>query len=281
MNELEERARTLLKSAADTIDVPPGVAPFGQRRPVWPWLAAAAAVALVVVGLPVLLSGADRGVRPQPVAPTKVTVPQTYLMTTEQAEGTLRSAGLEVRLGTSGMNECELPEDRVVRSEPAAGTVVEPGTPIRIDRPGGSEGGFCVTSRWDLVVDLLDLARFGENRLDFAPTVRLWRRGDVTATLTAEQAATGEWGERSPLDTLVAAVADTRPFGPVVTNRLDLGGQFGCGPQDPPPGLTGRRSRLVMVGDRVDGQFGCTWLRVYRDRSRAITDVVSATSIDY
>ena len=69
MNELEERARALLTAAADTIDVAPGVASAVRRAPVWPWLAAAAAVVLIAVGLPILLSGADRGVPPRPVAP--------------------------------------------------------------------------------------------------------------------------------------------------------------------------------------------------------------------
>ncbi len=128
---------------------------------------------------------------------------------------------------------------------------------------------------------LLDLARFRDNRLAFAPTVRLWRDGEVTATLTAEQAASGDWGEGSPLDLLVSALDDTERFGTYLTDLRDRGDQFACGAGDPPAELVGQPSRVVMVGDQVDGVFGCAWVRLYRDDERRITDVVAATTFDY
>lgn len=279
MNELEERARTLLTVAADTVNVAPGAVPAVRRAPVWPWLAAAAAVALVAVGLPMLLSGPDRGVRPQPVAPTEVTVPQTYLMTTEQAEATLRTVGLEVRYGTSGMNECELPNDRVVRSEPAAGSVVAPGDAVRIDRPGGSGVGFCVSSRWDLVTGLLDLARFGESDLEFAPEVRLWRGPRLVTTVTEDEATAGRWGYGSALEVIAAAASDVSRTA-LITERLGIsGGTFHCGGRVP-SALAGRQSTPINVSNAVDGQFGCAWLRVYRVAGE-ITDVVASRGFRY
>lgn len=48
LNELEERARSLLQAAADTVDVGPGIEAVVRRRPVWPMIAAAAVVAGLV-----------------------------------------------------------------------------------------------------------------------------------------------------------------------------------------------------------------------------------------
>ena len=76
--EEEERVRRLLVAAAETVQVDLAPAPSSRpgRRPIWPLVAAAATVAVVVVGIvTVFVEGlSQNNVEPAP-APTTVTVP--------------------------------------------------------------------------------------------------------------------------------------------------------------------------------------------------------------
>lgn len=159
LHELEDRARTLLQAAAETVDVSPAVEAAVPRRPVWPVLAAAAVVALLLVSVALIFTG-DRDPEPAPPpSPTSVTVPQTLYMTTEQATRTLESAGLEVSYG-SAEEECKNRLDRVIRSTPSAGATVDAGSTVAVDRRlGGGEGICDQAPGFYESLSLLDLAR--------------------------------------------------------------------------------------------------------------------------
>ncbi|MGH3347685.1 MAG: PASTA domain-containing protein [Nocardioides sp.] len=277
MTELEERARYLLQAAADTIDLGPGVESVVRRRPVWPMVAAAAVVAALLVTLPFVLSG-ERDPEPAPPpGPATVQVPQTLYMTTEQATETLEAAGLEVTVRGPGVNECDLPEDRVVASKPAAGAAVAPGTTVRIDLPNDLAGAaFCIGPEGlEDAIGLLDLARFGTTELQFAPTVRIWVDGEVTQTLTfAEARDPDAWADPSPLTRLMTGLETSDRL----VTWIDRDPAQACGPEDPPAELAGQEPTVIDPIGPVDGIFGCSWVRVYRSGdvlTGVVTDVTS------
>ena len=149
----EDRARSLLLLAAETIPVSTAPVAVSPRRPVWPWLAAAAAVALIVVTVPLLLNSDDSAQpAPTPTPTGAVTVPAMLWMTEGQARATLDEAGLEVgsvRVATA--HPCDFPENRVLESTPASGDVVAPGTGVEVvisPRAGRVCGADLAWRRW-------------------------------------------------------------------------------------------------------------------------------------
>ena len=97
MDEREDRARSLLEAAGQTITVEPVTVPHPRPRPVWPFLSGAGAVLILVIGLAVALTW--DGTTTPPVAPrSELRVPQTLWMTTDQARSTLQALGLRVEI---------------------------------------------------------------------------------------------------------------------------------------------------------------------------------------
>jgi PASTA domain len=292
MDEREDRARSLLEAAGQTITVEPVTVLHPRPRPVWPILSGAAAVMILVIGLAVALAGDDRST--PPIAPrSELQVPQTLWMTTAQARSTLQGLGLRVAIrGESALNdaaiECGLPTGRVQRSSPPPTSLVPPGAKVTLTVLGASQasgGAFCVgPQRFEQdALALLDFARFGEGGPEFAPSVDLWLDGELTRSLTAEEAADpAAWGDPSPLTRTLAALdnmmrANGKLVSPSVWTLIDRGDQYGCGPNDPPAALRGRRSTVVTIEPRVDGPLAqCHWVRVYRNESGQVDAVASA-----
>lgn len=292
MDEREDRARSLLEAAGQTITVEPVTVPHPRPRPVWPVLSGAAAVMILVIGLAVALSGDDTST--PPVAPrSELRVPQTLWMTTDQARSTLQALGLRVEVsgdpaGNDAAIECDLPLGRVRDSSPSPTSLVSPGATVTLTMlgvPQTSGGAFCVgPQRFEEdALALLDFARFGEGGPEFASSVDLWLDGELTRSLTAEEAADpAAWGDPSPLTRMLAALdnmmrANGKLVSPSVWSLIDHGDQYACGPHDPPAALSGRRSTVVTIEHHVDGQLGqCHWVRVYRNESGQVDAVTSA-----
>lgn len=292
MDEREGRARSLLEAAGQTITVEPmAVVLHPKRRPVWPVVSGAVAVLMLVIGLTVTLTRG--GTSTPPAAPrAELRVPQTLWMTTDQARSTLVALGLRVeirgdRVGNDVATECGLPFGRVRDSSPSPTAPVTPGATVTLTVLGASptsDGAFCAgPERFEEdALALLDLARFGEGGLEFAPSVSLWLDGELSRSLTAEQAAdAAAWGDPSPLTRMLDAINDVRQLNdklvsPTLWSRIDHGDQYACGPNDPPAALSGRRSTLVSIEHQVDGlQFGCHWVRIYRNGSGEVDAVTS------
>jgi hypothetical protein len=280
---LEDRARSLLTLAAETVPVTTLPVAPEPRRPVWPWLAAAAAVAVIAVGLPLLLGSPPRTPTPQPPEPTTGTVPQTLWMTKEQAVATLEDAGYRVEL-TFPLT-CEVEPGRVVNTDPAASESYAPGRAVLVRVARNPPNADCMYGNDD-VLGLLDLARFGTGDLPFASQVEVYVEGELTDTLTATEAAdAAAWGSPSPLTALVEWVGQVVPTpGTTSIGTLpDRGGQYACGAGDPPAALRDRPSTVVDVevsSPNVELLVECHWIRVYRDADGRI-DVVTSASITW
>lgn len=169
----DQQARDLLHLAADTVEVERTAAMLASpRRPVWPLVAAAASVVLVVGGLFVLVRSGDED--PEPAPSPAVTddgqfrlgpdqVPSVFGYTEGAAVQMLERRGFEVEVAAVP-NECDEAAGRATGIDPRPGTVVEPGAVVTVYVPGRSsiiEGsGFCVldTYRRDEAWALLDYA---------------------------------------------------------------------------------------------------------------------------
>lgn len=275
---LEEHARTLLTLAAETVEPPSLAITPPPHRPVWP-LVAAAAVVLLVAG--VLAWRTSTTEQPAPAPDPVLTVPQTRWMSEEQATRTLTEAGLRVEITTVPVGACDLRDNRVLRSRPAAGEHVAPGQSVRIRIAEASyaRGPSCIPIDGD-AFGLLDLARFGTTDLAFADQVDVYVDGDLTRTLTHAEALDADaWGDPSPLTELVDHVADLG-----VRTTRDEGDQFACGDTDPPTALRGRPSTILDLAaqqGRSDFVIGwCEWVRVYRDDQGRIDAVTVSGRAD-
>lgn len=292
MDELEDRARSLLEAAGQTITVEPVAVLHPKPRPVWPVVGGAAAVLVLIVGLAVALTRDDPSTPPA-TPPSELRVPQTLWMTTDQARSTLEALGLQVGIrGDQGRDsaalECGLPFGRVSESSPAPTTVVLPGAKVTLTvlgAPQADGSAYCVgPQRFEEdALALLDFARFGEGGPEFAPSVDLWLDGKLTRSLTAEEAADpAAWGDPSPLTRMLAALdvmerVDGRLVSPSLWSMIDQGGQFACGPHDPPASLSPRKATVVTIEHQADGlQAQCHWVRVYRNESGQVDAVSSA-----
>ncbi len=280
---LEDRARSLLTLAAETVPVTTLPVAHEPRRPVWPWLAAAAAVAVIAVGLPLLLGSPPRTPTPQPPEPTTGTVPQTLWMTEEQAVATLEDAGYRVEL--SFPLTCEVEPGRVVNTDPTASESYAPGRAVLVRVARNPPTADCVYGNDD-VLGLLDLARFGTgDDLPFAPEVEVYVDGVLTRTLTADEARDpSAWGDPSPLTLLVHSLVEesSAQWGmPIIATQHLAAGERGCGlPGDPPRELADRPSTLIWVQPELPelvDYFSCHRFRVYRDDAGRI-DAVTGVS---
>lgn len=276
----EDRARSLLTLAADTIPVAAGPSSVVRRPPVWPWLVAAAAVVLAAVVVPAALMGGGQEVAPQPdPVPSTVLVPQTLWMTEDQAREALREAGLDVEVRTQA--QCEL-TGRVLGTRPRPGSAVALGRRITLTVAGlPVSGPSCPFRSADAVaLGLLDLARFGTEDLRFAPEVEVYVDGRVTRRLDSTEAGVPQaWGAESPLSRLLDALDLAQGMNPAATPILDVrqdrNGRSNCVWDYDDP-LAGELATVVRFEPLVDGQFlGCRDIRVYRDPSGRIAAVVS------
>lgn len=280
---LEERARSLLTAAAETVPVSAEPLPGAASRPVWPWLVGVAAVAVLLVGVPVLLgTPPDRGPAPAPAPGSVVTVPQTLWMTEVQAREALGASGLAPGTVRSlDEHGCDAPATRVLASTPAAGRQVSVGSAVdlEISAPRGMVCG--ADPGIEVVAALADLARFGTTTARFGDQVQVFVDGRLTRTLGRSNAGiAGAWGSPSPLTRLVAWLdaegSDATTH--LATSVVDPGGKLHCGPHDPPAGL-GRRVSTVVMFDHASRDVGivprCSWLRVYQDAEGRVVAVAS------
>lgn len=220
--------------------------------------------------------------------PETVHVPQLLMMTLEQATERLDEVGLRVKVRYGALNECDLPDGRVISSDPAPSSTLDPGAKVVVHlagRPGGGTA-YCVGPEQfeETAIPLLDLARFGEGGPRFAAEVQIWIDGHRTRTLTAQQPGDPEaWGDPSPLTDLVAATEEYRTErgrvqSPSIWSMGDEGSQFACGPDDPPQALADRESVVVTVDHSYEGPHPtCHWFRVYQDQQGRVDAVTSST----
>lgn len=291
MDDLEDRARSLLEAAGQTIAVEPIGVTRPKPRAIWPILAGAAAVMVLVIGLAAALAWDDQSAPPA-TPPSELRVPQTLWMTPDQARSTLEALGLAVEIRgdqdrQGAEMECGLPFGRVRDSWPAPTTAVLPGDTVTLTILGARQTGgsaYCVgPHRFEEdVLSLLDFARFGQDGPQFASSVQLWVDGELQKTLTALEAGDpAQWGDPSPLSRMLAALdlmsrEDGKLVSPSVWSMLDQGDQFGCGSNDPPAALGGRKSTVVTIEHQSEGPVAqCHWVRVYRNQAGQV-DAVSA-----
>ncbi|MBF4161271.1 PASTA domain-containing protein [Nocardioides acrostichi] len=283
--EAEDHARTLLLAAAETIDVPPGLGVPQSTGRRWALPAIAAGVVLVLgVGVGVVAHQLRVPVNVEPM-PLEVpghtvggVVPQTGLMTPDQARTTLTDAGYTVRLVDSSKLGCRPLLGRVFETRPMAGSAVEPGSTVtvRVAVPGPTDDCIIQENRPEAVAAaLLDRLRFGARaqteekwlryRVEFAPEVQVYVDGDLAGIVLGDE-TTSLPPEQWP-DAAVAAFLRSLERG-VVSVGEDDGDDFACGDTDPPRALQGRPSIVVSSGDPRPSDFiaaGCSWLRIYRD----------------
>lgn len=255
-------------------------------------VAAAAAVVVLAVGVAVVAddggSGRDGLVgsssTPAPTAASEsVAMPQTLMMPVDRATSMLEDLGLRVEVE---VQEGCVPPGRVVSARPDLGARVDPGDTVTV-RVSVASQGFCLAPyRFDDVLALLDLARYGTDGPAFAPEVQLWSDGALLRTITADEAADpARWGAGSPLAGLLAELDSVNSTGgaaePALWSVRDRGADYACGGYPPDP-LASRLSTVVQVtrpGSELGTAPGCRWWRIYRDGSERI-DVVTSDSSD-
>ena len=243
---------------------------------------------LIVSPLVVACTDDDPGrSAPEVPAAASVKVPQLLMMTPEQATETLDRLGLRTVIRYGAWNECDLPEGRVTETKPAPLRVVDRGATVvvRVTGGGGIGGAaYCIGPEAfeENAIALLDLARFGKGGPPFAPQVEIWIDGERARTLTTEAAEDpAAWGDPSPLTRMVAALEVIRRYGgklrsPSIWSMRDRGGQFSCGPNDPPGALSRRESIVVTIDDHEEhAESGCHWVRVYRDAQGRVDALAS------
>lgn len=200
----DQQARDLLHLAADTVTVGNAPVPVPTPPRVWPLVAVAASVILVVGGVSVLARSGDD--KPDPAPPPTSTddgqfrlgsdqVPSVFGYSAEDAVVMLEERGLAASI-TPYNNECGETPGRATSVDPPPGTIVEPGDTVEVRSPSGlaGGGGFCVldTYRRAEAWSLIDYANGRGEAPATAPGVDL-DLGPVAERLRAWSAAVGRY----------------------------------------------------------------------------------------
>jgi len=216
----ENEARDLLTRAANTIDVA-HAAPIDEtarRRRTLPLLAAAAAV-VGLVSTAALLGPrlGDQATPGGPVAhpPAAGTladdqVPTVFGYDAESAKGLLEAAGLNVTIHPQfGCDDI----GRAKSTEPATGTRFAPGDQVTLLVGAAAPNVRCLPSARMDAWDFIDFANGRGGVPAFAKTVSLYVDGELTATLTADQAAdAANWGDPSAITEIRRESAEVDPL---------------------------------------------------------------------
>lgn len=182
----------------------PRVGTSGRRRFLVPLTAAASVAGVVVAGTAltgILTGGEPDADKPAPVVLAGTpdgTVPSVFGHTRESAHVLLRELGLDVRYGKE--ISCD-PAGRPVGTEPAAGTRVSPGQTVTVLLSYQGANTDCMADLrepWRF----LDFATGRGPAPRFADEVGLFVDGVATGTLSAADAARGDWGANSALGIL-------------------------------------------------------------------------------
>jgi hypothetical protein len=221
----EHEARDLLVRAANTIEVAPA-APIEEshgRRRTWPLLAAAAAV-IGLVSTAALLgprlgdqTTTGPSAHPPAANPPASTladdqIPSVFGYDAESAQQLLEDKGLMVTVRpSSGCGDI----GRALSTEPATGTRFAPGDPVTLE-VGSLAIAHCPYSARTGAWEFIDFANGRGPAPAFADKVTLYVDGQLTATLTAEQAADpANWGEPSAISEIQRESAEVdQPAGP-------------------------------------------------------------------
>lgn len=223
----------------------PALRPRRRRSTRLTLVGAAAVVAVVAVGAAV-------GREPEPVA-----VPGLFGRDVAAAEDLLSAAGFGV--DRRAIAACQ-PSGKVVSTQPAAGSLVDPGATVTLQLAVPSDA-FCMGRYPDLRAawEVLDFLTDRGPAPDFAPVVDVVA-GDERRTIPAADAAAGDWIDGQVATALREALASRRP---VLTVGRDVPQLSECGTRVPPD-LVGRPALTVRVAE-VGGTCGVT-LHVYRTR---------------
>jgi hypothetical protein len=243
-------------------------APSPGRRG-WRRLAGLAAV-LAAVGVVVALT------RPDPPPTDHLgshQVPSLFGYDGPAASRLLRSRGLDVRL--QPFRSCEV-MDRVVASDPPAGTPYDDGDPITVYTALPADVA-CLTDYQDRATawGLLDFANGRGTAPEFASRVFVYPGDGVPLVLTREQAAErGSWRDTGILDALrtassQVALVDEHPVSyavPAIRITDAADGLGACGV--PPTAVAGDGDTFTLLV-RSPKRTGCPLrLDVYRDDDR-------------
>lgn len=293
----DEETHDLLHGAAETINVPARTI-VPQDRRTWPALVAVAA-AVAAVALGVGLAVRPDGSAPPPSDATSTTpvnpdvdlfagdpkfhlgpdqVPSVAGLSAEAAVRKLEAVGFRVEV----RDQSSCWADRALGTEPALGSLVEPGAAVTLLRadgtrrcPAGNSADF----------ELLDFLLGDGQAPRFAAEVTIYRSEDEATVVSADEAAdSASWPRREEIARLLeSAVYADGEFHPVSIRFGDDPDHFSCG-QEEPGGLGGEGSAIMLSPGHLDtiplvtGE--CVDLGVYRDDAGAITAVHVDAGID-
>lgn len=286
----DEATRELLHGAAETIDVPARVVVPPARR-TWPALVAvASAVAMVAVGVGVALrpdgtappppgdatssTTADAAADPYAGDPTfhlgPDQVPSVQGLSVDAAISMLAATGFQVEV----QDRPSCWPGRALGTEPALGSLVEPGATVTVLSGDGSRR--CLAEQ---VPDfaLLDFLAGTGPAPQFANKVSIYQDFDDASVISGQEAADpASWPLRDVITRVLDTVVyDDGEFHPAAIKVGDDPDDFSCGEPEP-LGVTGDGEAFALSPWQVGGipAFnGCVDLGIYRDDAGAITSV--------
>jgi hypothetical protein len=282
----EDWARTLLHRAAETVEVDPaGPLDLPTPKPLWPLLAAAAAVLAVATATAVFTLGG--GSTPPVVTPRVDSVPSVFGYTAAQAAAMLEGEGFAARIVAK--DTCET-KDRAVGTSPPAGSGIGAGDEVVVfSSTGDAPNAFCANLGAPRVEawEFLDFANGRGPAPAFAQEVTLWVNGVETTSLTATQATDlASWGDGSALARLAEDSRAVKPSGketmtPTLrADRLDHAEQFSCGGSSLPRSLRQREALVLSVEFPERGPVGdCAFVFVFRHEG--LIDAVALQTMDF
>ena len=269
--DLETRRAMLIDTDPDGVvaERPVGPPPPPRRRR-WPLVAVAAAV-LVAAGVAlVLTTGGDAGRPGDRLRADQV--PSLFGYDDQDARSLLEGRGLDVTV--EPFRACEV-MDRVVASDPPAGTTYAPGDPITVYVSVPADVA-CLTNYQDIAIawQLVDFANGRGPAPEFSPRVVVYV-GDGSRVVLDRADDRARWDRTGVLAGIRRASArvalvDDDPVTyalPTLTVRDATAATGGCGPPVPPVAAPGE-ALSVTIGAPADRTSCPVRLDVFRNGGR-------------